>query len=93
MAMTDAQRQQKRRAKLKQQAQQARFDPYPYIGQAVCELAQAGELEQSLCASIQARAVELFTQKQQDSSDGPANQVLMQRYFSTLISSVFSKQE
>ncbi len=92
MAMTDAQRQQRRRDKLKKQASQARFDPLPYLGQALSELAKSGKLDADLSEQLKRRALELFAQKF-DSQDGPVNQTLMQRYFSNLLNLALTKQE
>lgn len=90
--LTDAQRQQRRRDKLKKQAQIERFNPAPYLGLALKELVLSGEVGEELLSKLKSKAVVFFAASSQLQKEGPSSREVLIRYFSSLVDSYFDKE-
>ncbi len=92
VALTDAQRQQRRRDKLKRQAAMERFNPAPYLGLALRDLVQSQEVPEDLLQLIKQRAVNLFASSDSLAKEGPSSREVLIRYFSSLVDGYFDKE-
>ena len=90
--LTDAQRQQRRREKLKKQAARERFNPAPYLGQALRDLVLAQEVSPDLLLKLKQKAVNRFASSETLLKEGPSSKEVLIRYFSSLVDDFFSKE-
>ncbi len=79
--LSDAQRQQRRRDKLKAEKEKERFNPAPVLGRAVQALRQEGALDDKTAAALEAKALELFKAEALEQDLSPVTRNLNQKFF------------